>query len=120
MRIVVNKYVPFGSFVAMTIGPWIFVKDITKVTPTLINHKSIHWEQEKELLIVPFYLLYVFFFILELFICIFDHQRGTRADGRYRSLWKRAYYSIPFEEEAYDNESNQEYIEHRQHYAWFH
>ena len=120
MRIIVNDYIPFGSFVAMTIGPWIFVKDINKVTPTLLNHEAIHWEQEKELLILGFYILYVVFFIVNFIVCIFDRQRGTRADGRFRSIWKRAYYTIPFEEEAYDNESNQGYIEHRKHYAWIH
>lgn len=118
MRIVVNNCIPFGSFVAMTIGPWIFVKDIDRVTTTLITHESIHWEQEKETLIVGFYLLYVLMFVVNLILCLFDRGRGARADGRYRSLWKRAYRSIAFEREAYTKENDPAYIGERKHYAW--
>ena len=120
MRIVVNDYIPLPGFAAMTIGPFIFTRDIRKITPVVINHESIHWEQEKELLIVFFYILYALFYLVELIRCLFDSARGTHADGRFRSIWKRAYYTIPFEEEAYDNEENKEYIEHRRHYAWIH
>lgn len=118
MRIVVNNVIPFGSFVAMSVGPWIFVKDIDKVTPTLLNHEGIHWEQQKELLIVGFYLLYVLFFIAELVRCAFDKSRGTHADGRHRSPWKRAYRSIAFEREAYSHEGDGQYIKNRKKYAW--
>ena len=118
MRIIVNDYIPFKGFAAMTIGPFIFTRDIRKITPVVINHESIHWEQEKELLIVFFYILYALFYLVELIRCLFDSARGTHADGRHRSIWKRAYYMIPFEQEAYDNEENKEYIEHRKHYAW--
>lgn len=118
MRIVVNNIIPFGSFVAMSVGPWIVVKDINKVTPTLINHESIHWEQQKELFIVGFYLLYVLFFLAELVHCTFDKSRGTHADGRHRSLWKRAYRSIAFERESYAHEGDCQYIKNRKKYAW--
>lgn len=118
MRIIVNDYIPFKGFAAMTIGPWIFTRDIRKITSTVLNHEAVHWEKEKELLILGFYLLYITFFVFNLIACLFDRQRGTRADGRFRSIWKRAYYTIPFEEEAYDNEGNSEYIQHRKHYAW--
>lgn len=32
--------------------------------------------------------------------------------------WKRACYSISFEQEAYDNERNLEYLNQRKHGAW--
>jgi hypothetical protein len=118
MRIVLNKHIPFGSFAAMCIGPWIFVKDINKVTTTLITHEAIHWEQQKELAVIFFYLIYATMFIVELVRCLFDSSRGSRADGRHRPLWKRAYRCIQFEREAYEMESFQGYIGARKHYAW--
>lgn len=118
LRIVLNKYIPFGSFTAMCIGPWIFVKDINKINTTLITHESIHWEQQKELAIVGFYILYAIMFLVEFVRCLWDKSRGSRADGHHRSTWKRAYRCIPFEREAYAMEHFQGYIGARKHYAW--
>lgn len=118
MRIVVNKYIPFGTYVAMTVGPFIFVKDIEKVTPVLLTHEQIHWEQQKELLVVFFYILYGLMFLWQLLCCVIDKSRGTRADGIHRSTWSRAYYLIAFEVEAYQHERESKYPEQRQAYAW--
>jgi len=118
MKVIVNKIIPFGTFVAVTIGPFIFTKDASKITRIVVNHEAIHWEQQKELLILFCYILYGLFFLLELVICLFDKSRGAHADGRHRSIWKRAYRSIPFEREAYSYERDQQYLRTRRHYAW--
>lgn len=117
MKIIKNHIIPFGSFVAITFGPWIFTRreELSDVT---VNHEAIHWEQQKELAVVFFYLLYGLMIIVEVVRCLFDSSRGSRADGRHRSLWKRAYRCIPFEREAYEMESFQGYIGARKHYAW--
>lgn len=117
MIIIKNKIIPFGSFVAMTIGPFIFTKK-DYLSPTVINHESIHWEQYKELLILFFIPLYCLMYLWELLRCLFNPARGTHADGRHRSIWKRAYYCIALEREAYANECDEDYIENRKPYAW--
>lgn len=63
-----------------------------------LNHEKIHIDQEKR---VPlwygtFYLLYVWYYLIALFR-YFDHNL--------------AYYSIPFEIEAYENQSNMNYLD---------
>ena len=119
MTIIKNNIIPFGTYVAITIGPWIFTRrDPKTITPVTVNHEAIHWEQEKELAIIGFYILYVLMFLWELIRCTFNRARGARADGRHRSTWKRAYRSISFEREAYAHEIDEEYITTRKHFAW--
>lgn len=67
----------------------------------IINHESIHIKQQEELLIIPFYVLY----ITEWFIKLFFYG-------------KQAYYNISFEREAYDNDDNLEYLSSRKNYRW--
>lgn len=43
MKVIYNDYIPFGSFVAMTVGPLIFTKREV-LTPSDIQHEAIHWE----------------------------------------------------------------------------
>lgn len=118
MKIIKNKIIPFGTFVAMTIGPFIFTKR-DKLSETVIRHESIHWEQEKETLIVFFYALYVLMFVWEFFRCLFDADRGRVDGGSWKNgTWKRAYRSIAFEREAYKHEKDEDYLSKRHHYAW--
>ena len=116
MKIIYNKFIPFGSFKAMAVGPIIFAK--SPLNDIDIRHESIHWEQEKELAIIGFYLLYVLMFVWEFIRCIFDKERGASPMGVKRSLWDRTYRSIAFEREAYQNERYKDYIKNRRHYAW--
>lgn len=118
MRIIENDIISFGTFEAMTIGPYIFCKDANELDEKDINHEAIHWEQQKELLIVGFYLLYLIFWIVEVGRCIFDSKRGHDADRSKNGVFKRAYRSIAFEREAYNNQENLKYIEERKDYAW--
>ena len=67
----------------------------------IINHESIHIAQQGELLVIPFYVLY----ILEWFIKLFFYG-------------KKAYYNISFEREAYTHEYNKDYLQTRKPYSW--
>ena len=86
---------------AITLGPIIISKG--KMDETLRRHETIHWEQYKECLIVGFLFLYLFFWLRNLL---------NGYDG------KGAYYNIPFEREAYDNQHDSEYLLHRKRFAW--
>ena len=91
----------------ITLYPYIILRERHNVQPQgkstlkLINHESIHIEQQKELLVIGFYIWYV----LEWFIRLF--MKGD------------AYKNISFEREAYENASNLEYINSRKGYSWF-
>ena len=96
MIVVKNNIIPVKPYDAMTLWPFIFVRKDTKVTEELLNHERIHGRQQLELLIVPFLLWYVVEFVI-------------------RTLFGKgnAYRKISFEREAYGNENDMEYIEHR-------
>lgn len=102
MRIIENFILPPQGYTAITIGPFILTRNKKRITPTVVRHESIHWEQEKELLIVGFYLLYLIEFAVRL---IAVHN------------WKLAYRELSFEREAYAHEADKEYISRRRHYA---
>lgn len=86
---------------AITLGPFVFSRD--EISPRTRNHESIHWQQYKETAIIGFLLLYAFFYIVGLV--------------KYRS-GAAAYYNIPFEREAYDNDHDFGYTFHRPRWAW--
>lgn len=117
MTIVKNKIVPFGSFVAMAMWPFIFCKrDLTSIE---INHEEIHGRQQRELWLIGFYILYVLFWIIEVFRCAYDKNRGI--DGIYKSkgYWDRVYKANPFEWEAYRCQWVAEYLKTREKFAWW-
>lgn len=105
MKIVKNKIsdiILWKGYSAITIWPFIFVRTDTNISETLINHEKIHGRQQLEMALIGFYLWYVVEWIIRLFI------NGPR----------EAYRNICFEREAYDNESNTDYLEKRQWFAW--
>jgi len=116
MKVVKTTGFPPGPFKAITIGPWIFTKS-DLLTESDIQHEAIHWEQQKETLILGFFVLYIVFQLIELVRCAIDPNRGA-SEGYKRPLWKRAYRSNLFEKEAYANQDEQGYLEHRQLWAW--
>jgi len=76
---------PFGSYRAITLFPLILYKG-QPLTEREVRHERIHLWQQAVLLVVPFYVLYVLFWLVGLV--------------RHRDAY-RAYRSIPFERSAY-------------------
>lgn len=94
----------------ITLWPFIVLREVHDSTDfwknratRIVNHESIHIKQQGELLVIPFYILYV----LEWFIKIFIYKSTTKA-----------YYAISFEREAHDNDKNLNYLNHRKSYSW--
>ena len=86
---------------AITIGPLVFSRgEMSEVTK---NHETIHWQQYIETGIIGFIFLYYLFYAINFL--------------RYRD-GELAYYMIPFEKEAYDNDNNLDYLETRKRYSW--
>jgi hypothetical protein len=87
---------------AITLAPFgIYVRKDFLNDKNTINHESIHWKQQMEMLILFFYAWY----LLEWFIKLFFYG-------------KKSYYEISFEQEAYANENDLNYLNKRKHYAW--
>lgn len=118
MKIIQNKFIPFGSYLAMTIGPFIFTKNKTKINDTVLRHETIHYYQQAELGYIIFFIFYFLSFITQLIRCSFNKEIGQI--GNYRqSVWDRAYRTILFEREAYEHENDETYLDDRAPWAWF-
>jgi len=104
MKIIYNKLIPFKGFVAMTVWPFIFIRsecrDYVERYPQVINHEEIHGAQQKELLLIFFYICYL-------------------AEWIYRLIFhpKTAYKGISFEREAYEHEREYDYLDRRKPFA---
>lgn len=87
---------------AITVFPFIIIRSDYDNEVTL-NHEKIHIEQQRELWVIPFYLLYVFYW----------------AKGKVKGFSNdQAYFNIPFEKEAYSKQYEKNYIETREKHSW--
>lgn len=85
------------SIRGITLAPFgIYLRDdvYEKQDKYTINHEKIHWIQQMEMLILPFYILYVIFWVFY------------------------GYRNMPFEKEAYENDENLGYLKERKLYSW--
>lgn len=103
MLIVRNNIIPLKSYKAMSAWPFIFVREEAEVDAVTLLHEEIHGRQQKELLIVFFFLWYGMEWLIRL--------------AAYRNAHK-AYRMVSFEQEAYIHEDNADYLSIRKHYAW--
>lgn len=105
MKIIYNKYIPFGSFLATNLFGIIFCRsDKGRLSEVDKNHEYIHTLQQREMLFLGFTLWY----------CIEWLWRYAKCrDGM------KAYRDLYFEREAYTMESDLEYRHHRKHFAWW-
>lgn len=99
MFFVVSKYILRKKFVGLTLWPFIVLKHKgLKNDKVFLNHERIHLRQQLELLIIPFFVIYMIEYFLRLI--------------QYRNRYL-AYRNISFEREAYQNETNLDYLEHK-------
>ena len=106
MITVKNNIVPFKGFTALTLWPFVFVRKDEEQNYTHIveRHEAIHGEQQKEMLIVLFYLWYLAEWLVK---WIYHRNRTT------------AYKNISFEREAYANQYDAAYLVVRSHFSFF-
>ena len=97
-----RQLVPKG-YIGITIYPFVFYKEDKNLTKTFISHERIHLEQQKEMLVIFFYLFYGIEFLVRL-IRTFDRDK--------------AYYNLSFEREAYDNQASEDYLKVRKKFSW--
>lgn len=97
--IIKQKLIPLGPYEAIALWPFIFTK--VDLPPKAVNHERIHLRQQLELLVLPFYVLYLLNFLWNLI-----------------RMKNNPYRAIVFEREAYDNEHNPAYLSFRRGWAW--
>lgn len=96
---------PFLAYSAMAVFPFIFVKRSDyRHDQTLMNHEKIHLCQQLEMLLLPFYVLYVGHYLFNLL--------------KYRNH-DEAYRNICFEREAYDNDWDLNYLQTRRFWSFW-
>lgn len=99
-----SKLVPKG-YAGITLYPFVLVRERYMLRDkALINHESIHIEQQKELLVIFFFLWYGLNYLWNL--------------AKYRNH-NKAYRNIIFEREAYGNERNLNYLKSRKVWAFW-
>lgn len=98
-----------GGGAGIALWPFAFIHPELKHDEDLHNHERIHLVQQRELWVIPFYIVYVLFWFQGLL------RKNT---GTGSTRWEAAYLSIPFEWEAYANEADPEYLETRKPFAW--
>ena len=104
MKVIRNDIIPFGKgYGAINLFGILFAKHNMAVTPEVINHEMIHSRQMRELLYLPFYIIYVIEWLINIV--------------RYGGNTRRAYYNIAFEREAYRHGNDLDYLSHRRHFA---
>ena len=88
----------------ITLFPFIVIKHKNlRLDKSIINHEHIHLRQQLEMLVIPFYVFYLLHYVINL--VKYQHH-------------EKAYRNICFEREAYNNESNLNYLHSRKWFAW--
>lgn len=104
MIVIRNRLLPIGRrFNAINICGLLFVKPNARLTPELLNHERIHTRQMLELLIAPFYIVYVLEWLVRVVLS------GGDLYGSYRSL--------SAEREAYRYQNEPGYLKIRRPFA---
>lgn len=99
MIIVCQRLLKNTKISGITLFPFILLKKTEdRENDTLINHEKIHFYQQMELLVIPFYIWYLSEYYLK-YLKYKNHEQ--------------AYRNISFEKEAYENDQDPDYLRKR-------
>lgn len=98
MKVIYNRLLPPKGFKAINLFGVVLVRKGCRMTAADLNHEAIHTAQMRELLYVPFYVLYVLEWLWLL----------PRYPKRHE-----AYRNISFEREAYAHQAEPDYLKTR-------
>ncbi|MFH6994746.1 hypothetical protein [Flavobacterium sp. FlaQc-48] len=106
MFLIVAKYLIPNGYRGMAVFPFVLMKyDADKGDKIFVNHEKIHLRQQLELLIIPFFIMYV----LEYLIRLIQYKNAALA-----------YRNISFEREAYAKETDFNYLKNRSVFQFLH
>jgi len=99
MFLIVAKHLIPKGYRGMAVFPFVVLKyDFDKANETFVNHERIHLKQQIELLIIPFFAWYFLEYLFRL------------VQYKNKDL---AYRNISFEREAYEKETDLNYLKNR-------
>ena len=102
--IIIISQIKYLGISGITLFPFIILRDkALKQDKRIMNHERIHIHQQAELLVLPFYVLYLIEFAIGLI--------------KYKTKHK-SYMNISFEREAYNHDSDLNYLKVRKCWAW--
>lgn len=105
MRMIVLKNLVPRGFAGITLFPFVIARDGTLLKNTrFVNHERIHLHQQRELLLVFFFVWY----LIEFFVRWIQYRNA-----------REAYRNISFEREAYTNERNRDYVKNRKIFSFW-
>lgn len=121
MEIVCNKFIPFKGWFAMNVFGKMYIREENcgrEIPDSTYNHESIHTAQSEDFIpnkdnknwkrilgYLIFYILYGLEWLVKGICFLF--------------YWKiKVYMSLSFEQEAYENQYNLNYLEYRSRWAW--
>lgn len=96
-------YITFNFAAGLTLYPFVLIAPKVVLSRRLFIHERIHLKQQAELLVIPFYFLYLLEYLLRRM--------------QYKSHYQ-AYRHISFEREAYENDRNSFYLRQRKPWSW--
>lgn len=103
IRTRLTGWLTFGFAAGITLFPFVLLRPDVHLTRRLVVHERIHLKQQAELLVVPFFLLYLLEYCFNLL--------------KYQNHYK-AYFHISFEREAYSNDFKSFYLMKRKPFNW--
>lgn len=98
MKVIYNNLIPFKGYKCINLFGVLFVRKGCTMSDVDYNHEAIHTAQMKEMLYVPFYVMYA----LEWLILLVKYRNAHTA-----------YRNTSYEREAYSNQYDLEYLETR-------
>ncbi len=102
--ILIIHQIKYLKISGITLFPFIILRDKQLIhDKRIMNHERIHIRQQLELLVLPFYVLY----LIEFGVGLVKYK--NRMD---------AYMNISFEKEAYRNDADLNYLKNRRWCAW--
>lgn len=119
MKVIYNKLLPFPGYFAINLFGYMFIRDVykdRKISKQTFNHELTHTEQAfdfvfkcEKLQILGYLIFYIIYFmewLIKLLFALFTLGKV------------KAYRSISFEQEAYNNQGNLKYLNSRKPFAW--
>ena len=102
LPVVLSKFAPIEIW-AITLGPFVFCSG--EMSEETKRHETIHFMQYKELFFIGFMFIYVFDFLWAAIV-------------KKKGFSREAYLSIRFEQEAWECDKQEDYIDKREKFAW--
>ena len=88
---------------AITLGPIVLSRGV--LSERVKRHETIHFMQYKELYFIGFLLIYLYDYLYAAII-------------KKKGFSRESYLAIRFEQEAYDNDHKEDYLENRKAFFW--